>query len=1324
MMDNQQTERAEEAPQPRRSVMDKLSPPSCMQLTGNLADNWKRFKQRFNIYLAASGAGADDEKLQANIFLHVIGEDALDIYNSFQLDEASLTLTQLMQKFEEYFVPRQNVTFERYKFFTYDQKQGVPFDQYLAELHTMSKTCEFGTLRDSLVRDRIVCGTVDNALRERLLRETGLTLEKCVSMCRAAETTRAQAKELRRGETAVHTVQKEQKKTKTFTKQRDQKEREFKCGKCGGSHKPKSCPAYGKSCNNCGKSNHYAKCCKAASKKKVHTVEEDEEDDGEFMIDVVEVDEVHCSEKDEWIVPIEVNKTIIPFKLDTGAQTNLLSIEDYKTLTVKSKIHPTKTKVTGYTGERVPVKGSCIATFKNKGQQIKAQLLIVDKNVQPILGLRACEKLNLVKRVFVVTSENEKEQHPLMEEYKDCFEGLGCLPGKHKIHVNENVPPVVHPCRKVPFALREKLKVELARMEKLEVIKKIDEPTDWVSSLVIVEKRITGALRICLDPKDLNHAIKREHFKLPTREEIMAQFAGAKWFSKLDASSGFWQMRLDEESSRLCTFNTPEGRYRFLRLPYGIQSAPEVYHKTIHMIFEHIPGVDTMMDDIIVWGSTRQEHDERLRQVLDKTREVNLKLNKDKCEFAVKSLTFVGDVVSEEGVKPDPRKTSAINNMERPKNKDDVRRFLGMVTYLAKFVPQLSTQSAPLRILLEQKNEWIWSHEQEECFLKLKEILTSEPVLKFYDPEKSTRISADASQYGLGAVLLQQHDEQWLPVAYASRALTSAETRYAQIEKELLASLYACERFHQYVYGQAFEVETDHKPLVSIMAKTLNDCPIRIQRMLIRLHKYDVHMTYTPGKYMYAADTLSRAVDKGESADREKSTDIQAYVNMIVTSLPVSPDRTEQIRRETNADETMTQLKETIIKGWPKNKRDCPLNIQDYWNHRAELTVVDDIVLKGSRFVIPSSLRKQMLQKIHEGHLGEVKCKRRARDVMYWPRINQDVSQITMSCELCRTYRPKQQAEPLMPHPVPHRPYYKVGADLFDCGGKSYIVVTDYFSNYPEVGALQSTTSKAVISYLKTVFARHGVPCELFSDNAAQFSSSEFAAFAKEWGFSHSTSSPTYPRSNGLAESSVKIVKNLMKKSEDRSDFQKSLLIYRSTPLQNGLSPAQMLMGRRIRSNLPVNEDLLTPKGAHKVRKAKEEQKAKQKQLHDRTAKHLPMLKPGDTVRLRDITTGTWRQQGQVEAEVAPRSYRVQMESGLSLRRNRTDLQLQQQPIGKDTTVQETVQQDTTDSAEPASSCPDHAGCSPKAKSASPAVERQLRPRRLIQPPQRLIETC
>lgn len=190
------------------------------------------------------------------------------------------------------------------------------------------------------------------------------------------------------------------------------------------------------------------------------------------------------------------------------------------------------------------------------------------------------------------------------------------------------------------------------------------------------------------------------------------------------------------------------------------------------MIFEHLPGVETMTDDIIVWGSNCQEHDSGPRQVLELIRQSNLKLNKEKCEFGVKSLTFVGDFLSEEGVKPDPRKMSAIVNMERPQNKEEVRRFLGTVTYLAKFIPQLSTISAPLRCLLEQKNEWIWAHEQEMCFPKLKCIITEETVLRYYDPQKSTRILADTSQYDLDSVLLQQHGESWQPVAYASRALT------------------------------------------------------------------------------------------------------------------------------------------------------------------------------------------------------------------------------------------------------------------------------------------------------------------------------------------------------------------------------------------------------------------------------------------------------------------------------------------------------------------------------------------------------------------------
>lgn len=321
---------------------------------------------------------------------------------------------------------------------------------------------------------------------------------------------------------------------------------------------------------------------------------------------------------------------------------------------------------------------------------------------------------------------------------------------------------------------------------------------DCVSSLVVVMKK-NNQLRVCLDPRDLNRSIEREDYQLPSREEITAQFAGAKYFSKLDASSGFWQIELDEESSRLCTFITPFGRYRFLRLPFGVCSAPEVFHKIVHNLFAHIPGVNTMMDDIVVWGSTQQEHDTRLKQVLDIAQEANLKLNRDKCEFNVSQMTFIGDVISEQGVQPDPKKVAAILNMERPQNQQDVQRFLGMINYQRKFIPDLSTKSAQLRSLLEKRNEWMWQDAQEKAWCQLKEALTQEPVLHFYDSREPTKLSADASKNGLGAVLLQQHDQNWFPIAYASRAMTDAETRYVQIEKELLAMTSACERFHQYI---------------------------------------------------------------------------------------------------------------------------------------------------------------------------------------------------------------------------------------------------------------------------------------------------------------------------------------------------------------------------------------------------------------------------------------------------------------------------------------------------------------------------------------------
>ena len=241
-------------------------------------------------------------------------------------------------------------------------------------------------------------------------------------------------------------------------------------------------------------------------------------------------------------------------------------------------------------------------------------------------------------------------------------------------------------------------------------IEKVDQPTDWVCSMVTVIK--PHKTRICLDPRNLNEAIKREHFLLPTIEEVTARMANAKVFSVLDAKSGFCQIPLDESSSLLCTFNTPDGRYKFKRLPFGIKSAPEVFQKHMKQLLEGLDGVDVIMDDILIWGEDILQHDERLIKLLHGLRAIGLKLNKDKCKIGLTEIPYIGHLLSEKGVKPDPSKVDAILNMPCPTDEQDLQRFIGiMIAYLSKFIPNMAEEAAPLRRLLEKNVQWHWSEE-------------------------------------------------------------------------------------------------------------------------------------------------------------------------------------------------------------------------------------------------------------------------------------------------------------------------------------------------------------------------------------------------------------------------------------------------------------------------------------------------------------------------------------------------------------------------------------------------------------------------------------
>lgn len=288
-------------------------------------------------------------------------------------------------------------------------------------------------------------------------------------------------------------------------------------------------------------------------------------------------------------------------------------------------------------------------------------------------------------------------------------------------------------------------------------------------------------------------------------------------------------------------------------------------------------GVVNITDDLLVWGDSVEEHDHRLRQVLERAKEYNLKLNKNKCFTRTKEIKYIGHTLSASGLRPDEEKVRAVIELPPPQNKQELLRFMGMIQYLSKFIPNLSDISAPLK-LLEGDTEWHWEETQKGSFEHLKQLVTNAPTLKFYDINKPITLSVDASSEGIGAVILQ-HGQ---PVAYGSRALTDCQRGYAQIEKELLAIVYECEKFHQYVYGKDIQVESDHKPLESIFKKPLHQAPMRLQRMLLRLQRYSLKVTYRPGKELHIADALSRAFLKEQ---REDLLEKDLEVNMVTSQL-------------------------------------------------------------------------------------------------------------------------------------------------------------------------------------------------------------------------------------------------------------------------------------------------------------------------------------------------------------------------------------------------------------------------------------------------------
>ena len=364
-----------------------------------------------------------------------------------------------------------------------------------------------------------------------------------------------------------------------------------------------------------------------------------------------------------------------------------------------------------------------------------------------------------------------------------------------------------------------------------------------------------------------------------------------------------------------------------LRLPFGLCVSQDIFQKHMDDITRQVgQGVIGITDDLVVYGTSTEEHDRTLHRLMKVASKCGLVCRAEKCHIRKQSVDFYGMVWSKDGMKPDSKKCDEIRNRPAPRNVQELLSFLGLVQYLSSFIPHLSSKTCVLRQLCKKGVEWNWLAEHQDAFEKLKDAIHEDLELRYFDLTQPVEIEVDALSYGLGAAITQNRK----PVVFASKALTPAETCYANIERELHAVVHGLEKFHTYIYGRPVVCYRDHKPLESIQLKQLSQTPPRLQRMLLRIQPYDVTLGYRPGKEMVYADYLSRvAPSPGPEIELEHSVHL----------IQISNNQSEKVRSASQSDPELSALCEQVIRGWPEQAKIAPKIVRPYWSMRDYITV-------------------------------------------------------------------------------------------------------------------------------------------------------------------------------------------------------------------------------------------------------------------------------------------------------------------------------------------------------------------------------------------------
>ncbi|CAH8452171.1 unnamed protein product [Schistosoma rodhaini] len=957
------------------------------------------------------------------------------------------------------------------------------------------------------------------------------------------------------------------------------------CWHCGAWHYVRNCPFKQHRCRKCKVVGHKDGFCLKSTPNRSSNTKKTVPKPCTSSLSLVSSCQ-SSSPGERKFINININGHFFRLQIDTASDVTILSHKNWIKMGRPSLQRTTKKPRTAC-GNFLHLEGQleCRVTFRESSFTGVCHITPADLN---LLGLDWFDQLkladvplNTICHMISQPHGTESYTRKLMAQFSSIFQpGLGqCSTLKATLRLKPGAKPVFRPKRPVPYATLPTVDEELNRLQQQGVITPVSYSA-WAAPIVVI-KKANGTLRICADfSTGLNAALEQHHYPLPVPADLFTMLNGGKFFAKLDLADAYLQVEVDEASKELLTINTHRGLFQYNRLPFGVKTAPSIFQQLMDTILSGIPGVAAYLDDILIVAATLEQLHERTTSVLKRISENGFRLRPEKCQFLLRSVKYLGFIFDADGRRPDPENVQAIRQMPTPTNISALRSFMGLVSYYAAFVPSMHDIRAPLNGLLSKNSTWNWTKECDAAFCKLKSIISSKLLLTHYDPCMPIIVAADASAYGVGAVISHQFpDATEKAVMHASRTLTPAERKYSQIEKEALALVFAVRRFHKFLYGRRFTLLTDHKPLLAIFGSK-SGVPAhsanRLQRWALILLGYDFDIQYRRTKQFGQADALSRLINEHSTTDEDAviasfSTEdhAQCYLTTAVRALPVLES---EIQIASRNDPVIKKTMNYVTNGWPSTELDG--DMKQLYHRRDSLCVVNECLMFGDRVVVPESLRPRVLKQFHIGHPGIKRMKSIARSYAYWPLMDQHIVDLVNKCAQCQQAAKSNAKVPPVPWPQPEHPWSRIHIDFAGpVNGTTYLIVVDAFSKWPEIVPVTPPTTTQTLKHLTELFARNGLPEVIVSDNGSQFASAQFQEFCKRLTIRHLRAPPYHPQSNGQAERFVDTFKRALIKSKGEGTpvetLQNFLFAYRTTPndtLPEQKSPAEILMGRRLRT--------------------------------------------------------------------------------------------------------------------------------------------------------------